>query len=127
MLIFVVGIQSTPVEVMEAATVDGASCRRITRVLIDDCQRLHRLALPDHRQFLQDVRPQRRADQGGPYARFMGQAVNSSQLLTLTIYNKSIATKELAKGQAMSVVLFIVLVVFSLIQVTMGKRREAEA
>ncbi len=57
----------------------------------------------------------------------MGQAVNSSQLLTLTIYSKSIATKELAKGQAMSVVLFIVLVVFSLIQVTMGKRREAEA
>lgn len=35
MLIFVVGIQSTPVEVMEAATVDGASYfRRITRVLI---------------------------------------------------------------------------------------------
>jgi len=35
MLIFVVGIQSTPVEVMEAATVDGASYfRRVTRVLI---------------------------------------------------------------------------------------------
>ena len=57
----------------------------------------------------------------------MGQVVNSSQLLTLTIYNKSITTKELAKGQAMSVVLFIVLVVFSLIQVTLGKRREVEA
>ena len=64
---------------------------------------------------------------GGPSARFMGQVVNSSQLLTLTIYNKSITTKELAKGQAMSVVLFVVLVVFSLIQVSLGKRREVEA
>jgi len=129
MLIFVAGIQSTPVEVMEAATVDGAGYfRRVTRVLIPMIANAFTVSL-----FLTIVNSFKMFDlnvaltNGGPSARFMGQVVNSSQLLTLTIYNKSITTKELAKGQAMSVVLFIVLVVFSLIQVTLGKRREVEA
>ena len=59
--------------------------------------------------------------------RFMGKIVKSSQLLALTIYNKSITTKELAKGQAMSVVFFLVLVAFSLLQVYLSKRKEVEA
>lgn len=129
MLIFVAGIQSTPLEVMEAATVDGANYfKRVTGVLIPMIANTFTVSL-----FLTIINSFKMFDlnvaltNGGPSARFMGQVVNSSQLLTLTIYNKSITTKELAKGQAMSVVLFIVLVIFSLIQVTIGKRREVEA
>jgi raffinose/stachyose/melibiose transport system permease protein len=129
MLIFVAGIQSTPLEVMEAATVDGASYfKRVTRILMPMIANAFTVSL-----FLTIVNSFKMFDlnvaltNGGPSARFMGQVVNSSQLLTLTIYNKSITTKELAKGQAMSVVLFVVLVVFSLIQVSLGKRREVEA
>ncbi len=129
LLIFVAGIQSTPLEVMEAATVDGASYfKRVTRILMPMIANAFTVSL-----FLTIVNSFKMFDlnvaltNGGPSARFMGQVVNSSQLLTLTIYNKSITTKELAKGQAMSVVLFVVLVVFSLIQVSLGKRREVEA
>ncbi len=129
MLIFVAGIQSTPQEVMEAATVDGAGYfRRITGVLIPMIANTFTISL-----FLTIINSFKMFDlnvaltNGGPSMRFMGQVVNSSQLLTLTIYNKSITTKELAKGQAMSVVLFLILVIFSLIQVSIGKRREVEA
>ncbi len=59
--------------------------------------------------------------------RYMGSVVKSSQLLALTIYNKSITSKELAKGQALSVVFFLMLVVFSLLQVYLSKKREVEA
>lgn len=129
MLIFVAGIQSTPQEVMEAAIVDGAGyLKRVTRILIPMIANAFTVSL-----FLTIVNSFKMFDlnvaltNGGPSARFMGQVVNSSQLLTLTIYNKSITTKELAKGQAMSVVLFVVLVVFSLIQVSISKRKEVEA
>lgn len=129
MLIFVAGIQSASVEVMEAATVDGASYfRRVRSVLIPMIANTFTVSL-----FLTTVNSFKMFDlnialtNGGPSARFMKQVVKSSQLLTLAIYNKSITTKDLAKGQAMSVVLFVVLVVFSLLQVTLSKRRELEA
>jgi raffinose/stachyose/melibiose transport system permease protein len=129
MLIFVAGIQSTPLEVMEAATVDGANYfKRVTRVLMPMIANAFTVSL-----FLTITNSFKMFDlnvaltNGGPSTRFMGEVVNSSQLLTLTIYNRSITTKELARGQAMSVVLFIVLVVFSLLQVTISKRKEVEA
>lgn len=129
MLIFVAGIQSTPLEVMEAATVDGAHyLRRVVSVLIPMIANTFTVSL-----FLTIINSFKMFDlnvaltNGGPSMRFMGSVVNSSQLLTLTIYNHSITTKELARGQAMSVVLFLALVVFSLLQVSISKRREVEA
>lgn len=129
MLIFVAGIQSTPLEVMEAATVDGASYpRRIVSVLIPMIANTFTVSL-----FLTIINSFKMFDlnvaltNGGPSMRFMGGVVNASQLLTLTIYNHSITTKELARGQAMSVVLFLLLVVFSLLQVSISKRKEVEA
>jgi raffinose/stachyose/melibiose transport system permease protein len=129
MLIFVAGIQSTPVEVMEAATVDGANYpQRVTRILIPMIANTFTVSL-----FLTITNSFKQFDMnlaltnGGPSMRFMGKVVKSSQLLALTIYNRSITTKELAKGQAMSVVFFVVLVIFSLMQVYLSKRREVEA
>ena len=63
---------------------------------------------------------------GGPSIRFMGSVIKSSSLLPLTIYNKSISSNQLAKGQAMSVVFFLVIALISLIQVTLNKRKEVE-
>jgi raffinose/stachyose/melibiose transport system permease protein len=129
MLIFVAGIQSTSQEVMEAATVDGASYpQRVTRILIPMIANTFTISL-----FLTITNSFKMFDlnvaltNGGPAMRFMGKIVKSSQLLALTIYNKSITTKELAKGQAMSVVFFLVLVAFSLLQVYLSKRKEVEA
>ncbi len=129
MLIFVAGIQSTSQEVMEAATVDGASYpQRVTRILIPMIANTFTISL-----FLTITNSFKMLDlnvaltNGGPAMRFMGKIVKSSQLLALTIYNKSITTKELAKGQAMSVVFFLVLVAFSLLQVYLSKRKEVEA
>ncbi len=129
MLIFVAGIQSTSQEVMEAATVDGASyVQRVFKILIPMIANTFTISL-----FLTITNSFKMFDlnvaltNGGPAMRFMGKIVKSSQLLALTIYNKSITTKELSKGQAMSVVFFLVLVVFSLIQVYLSKRKEVEA
>ena len=129
MLIFVAGIQSTSQEVMEAATVDGATYfQRVTRILIPMIANTFTISL-----FLTITNSFKMFDlnvaltNGGPAMRFMGQIVKSSQLLALIIYNKSITTKELAKGQAMSVVFFLVLVVFSLMQVYISKKKEVEA
>ncbi len=129
MLIFVAGIQSTPSEVMEAATVDGANYpQRVRKILVPMIANTFTVSL-----FLTITNSFKQFDMnlaltnGGPSMRFMGKVVKSSQLLALTIYNRSITTKELAKGQAMSVVFFIVLVVFSLLQVYLSKRREVEA
>ncbi len=129
MLIFVAGIQSTSQEVMEAATVDGASySQRVFRILIPMIANTFTISL-----FLTITNSFKMFDlnvaltNGGPAMRFMGKIVKSSQLLALTIYNKSITTKELAKGQAMSVVFFLVLVIFSLLQVYLSKKKEVEA
>lgn len=129
MLIFVAGIQSASVEVMEAATVDGANYyTRVTQVLMPMIANTFTVSL-----FLTITNSFKQFDlnlaltNGGPSMRFMGQIVKASQLLALTIYNKSITTKELAKGQAMSVVFFVVLVVFSLLQVSISKRKELDA
>lgn len=129
MLIFVAGIQSTSQEVMEAATVDGASyIQRVIKILIPMIASSFTISL-----FLTITNSFKAFDlnvaltNGGPSMRYMGSVVKSSQLLALTIYNKSITSKELAKGQALSVVFFLMLVVFSLLQVYLSKKREVEA
>jgi raffinose/stachyose/melibiose transport system permease protein len=129
MLIFVAGIQATSQEIMEAATVDGAGYfQRVSKILVPMIANTFTISL-----FLTVTNSFKMFDlnvaltNGGPAMRFMGKIVKSSQLLALTIYNKSITTKELAKGQAMSVVFFLVLVVFSLLQVYASKKREVEA
>ncbi len=129
MLIFVAGIQSTSQEVMEAATVDGANYyQRVTKILMPIIANTFTISL-----FLTITNSFKCFDlnvaltNGGPSMRYMGKVVKSSQLLALTIYNKAITSKELAKGQAMSVVFFLMLVVFSLIQVYFSKKKEVEA
>jgi raffinose/stachyose/melibiose transport system permease protein len=64
---------------------------------------------------------------GGPAMRFMGLAIRGSQLLAMDIYRTANQFNLMAQAQAKAVIFFIILVVFSLGQVYLNKRREVEA
>jgi raffinose/stachyose/melibiose transport system permease protein len=128
MMIYVASIQSVPTSVMEAASVDGASYfTRLRRVLIPMMANAFTISL-----FLTLTNSFKQFDMnftltnGGPSARFMGGAVKASQLLAMDIYNTANGSNKMAEAQAKSVVFFLVLVVFSLVQVYFNKRKEVE-
>jgi len=128
MMIYVASIQSVPTSVMEAASVDGASYfTRMRRVLIPMMANAFTISL-----FLTLTNSFKQFDMnftltnGGPSARFMGGAVKASQLLAMDIYNTANGSNKMAEAQAKSVVFFLVLVVFSLVQVYFNKRKEVE-
>lgn len=128
MIIFVAAIQGVSGEVLEAAKVDGASKLKITfKILIPMIAHAFTISMfliIKNSFMLFDMNLVLTG--GGPSIRFMGSVIKSSSLLPLTIYNKSISSNQLAKGQAMSVVFFIVIALISLIQVTLNKRKEVE-
>ncbi len=128
MLIFVAGIQGVSQEILESAAVDGAGYfTRVRKILMPMMQNAFTISLflvitTSFKQFEKNLT----LTNGGPATRFMGKVVQGGSLLPLTIYNESVSTNNLSKGQAMSVVFFFVLVVFSLLQVAVNKRRELE-
>ena len=64
---------------------------------------------------------------GGPVSIFMGKPVQASELLALNIYNTAFKYNNMAQGQAKAVIFFVVLTIFSVIQVTWNKSKEVEA
>jgi len=62
---------------------------------------------------------------GGPATRFLGVPVKASQLLAMNIFNTATAN-HMAEAQAKAVVLFIALLVVSLLQVSVNKKKEVE-
>ena len=64
---------------------------------------------------------------GGPVGIFMNKPVQSSELLALNIYQTAFKYNNMAQGQAKAVLFFIVLTVFSIIQVSYNKSKEVEA
>ena len=129
MMIYVAAIQAIPNSLMEAANVDGAGFfRRVRSVLIPMVANAFTITI-----FLTLTTSFKQYDlnfaltNGGPAMRFMGKAIKSSQLLAMDIFSTANSRNLLAEAQAKAVVFFIVLVVFSLIQVTINKRREVEA
>ena len=128
MMIYVASIQSVPTSVLEAASVDGASYfTRMRRVLIPMMANAFTISL-----FLTLTNSFKQFDMnftltnGGPSVRFMGGAVKASQLLAMDIYNTANGSNKMAEAQAKSVIFFLVLVVFSLVQVYFNKRKEVE-
>ncbi len=128
MVIYVAAIETIPQELLEAAQIDGASAFR----------RLRAITLPMTRQaftitiFLTLVNSFKQFDVnvsltgGGPSAMFMGQPIYGTQLLAMNIYNQGLKSDDMAGGQARAVVFFLVLVIVSVIQVSVNKRREIE-
>ena len=91
-----------------------------------DGQRLHHHAVPDIDQLLQGF-DLNFLTNGGPAMRFMAKPIRSSQLLAMDIYRTANQQNLMAQAQAKAVIFFIVLVIFSLTQVYLNKRKELEA
>lgn len=127
MLIFVAAIQSIPSSLMEAANVDGASYfSRVIHILMPMMANAFTISIfltltTSFKQFDMNLT----LTNGGPATRFMDTPIKASQLLAMNIFNTATANR-MAEAQAKAVVLFLALLVVSLIQVTVNKRKEVE-
>lgn len=127
MLIFVASIQGIPVSLLEAASVDGANyLTRIFKITIPMMANAFTISLfltltSSFKQFDMNLT----LTNGGPATRFLDTPVKASQLFAMNIFNTAGANR-MAEAQAKAVVLFVILVVVSLIQVSINKRKEVE-
>ena len=128
MMIYVASIQGISQQVMEAASVDGATYWvRVRKILIPLMANAFTISL-----FLTLTNSFKMFDvnvaltNGGPVTMFMSTPVQASELLALNIYNTAFKYSKMAQGQAKAVVFFVVLVVVSLVQVSINKRKEVE-
>ncbi|RKX93568.1 MAG: sugar ABC transporter permease [Spirochaetes bacterium] len=128
MMIYVAAIEGVPESLFEAATIDGAN----------EFQKFKNITVPMVAQaftitmFLTLVQSFKQFDvnvsltAGGPSAIFRGTPLFGTELLSLNIYNTAFVKNMLAEGQARAVVFFVVLVVISVIQVSINKKKEVE-
>ena len=129
MLIYVAAIQGISRSVMEAAEVDGAKYwTRITKIQIPLMANAFTISL-----FLTLTNSFKMYDvnvaltNGGPVTVFMGKPVQATELLALNIYQTAFKYNNMAQGQAKAVIFFVVLTIFSIIQVSYNKSKEVEA
>jgi raffinose/stachyose/melibiose transport system permease protein len=127
MLIYVASIQSIPASLMEAASVDGANFfSRVFHILMPMMANAFTISLfltltTSFKQFDMNLT----LTNGGPATRFLDVPVKASQLLAMNIFNTATANR-MAEAQAKAVVLFIALLVVSLLQVSVNKKKEVE-
>jgi raffinose/stachyose/melibiose transport system permease protein len=128
MVIYVAAIETIPQELIEASQIDGAGpMRRLRAITIPLIRQAFTVTLfltlvNSFKQF--DVNVSLTA--GGPSAIFAGQPIYGTQLLAMNIYNQGLKSDDMAGGQARAVVFFLVLVIVSVIQVAVNKRKEVE-
>jgi raffinose/stachyose/melibiose transport system permease protein len=127
MLIFIAAIQSIPASLMEAAKIDGAGyLRRVTKILVPMIANAFTISL-----FLTLTTSFKQYDmnftltRGGPATRFLDEPVKASQLLAMNIFDTA-QSNHMAEAQAKAVILFVALVVVSIAQVSINKRKEVE-
>ncbi|MCL1999401.1 MAG: sugar ABC transporter permease [Turicibacter sp.] len=128
MMIYVAAIQSAPAELLEASHIDGATyLQRLRHILLPLIAPAFTVSL-----FLTLVRSFQQFDvnfaltAGGPAGIFMDRALLTTEFLALNIFNTAFSFRELAQGQAKSVVFFLILVIAALVQVYFNKRKELE-
>ncbi len=118
MVIYVAGLNNISSEMLEAAEIDGATGFQLFRYVklpmirssITICT-----FMAISKAFMSfDVNLS--LTSGGPY--------KSTELLALKIYQTAFSNFEYGKGQAEAVVLFIIVAIISLIQVTSSKKKE---
>ena len=128
MMIYVAAIQSAPAELLEASHIDGATyLQRLRHILLPLIAPAFTVAL-----FLTLVRSFQQFDvnfaltAGGPSGIFMDRALLTTEFLALNIYHTAFAFRELAQGQAKSVIFFLLVTLTALVQVYHNKRKELE-
>jgi raffinose/stachyose/melibiose transport system permease protein len=128
MMIYLAALQSVPVELHEAAQIDGAGplhrLRFITMPMVAQAftVTMFLTLINSFKQF--DVNVSLTA--GGPSTMFNGQAIPGTQLLALNIYSTAFTGNNLAQGQARAFMFFLVLAVVSILQVRSNKKKEIE-
>lgn len=128
MMIYLAAIQGVPQELLEAGQIDGAGpTRRLFSIILPMVAQAITVTtfltlVNSFKQF--DVNVSLTA--GGPSVMFMDQAILGTQLLALNIYNTAFGASDLAQGQARAVLFFLVLVVISVVQVMVNKKKEVE-
>ncbi|MDO4284819.1 MAG: sugar ABC transporter permease [Eubacteriales bacterium] len=121
MVIYVAGLTNISSEMLEAAEIDGATGTQLFRYIklpmirssVTICT-----FMAISKAFMSfDVNLS--LTSGGPY--------KSTELLALKIYQTAFSNFEYGKGQAEAVVLFIIVAIVSLIQVSTSKKKEVQA
>jgi raffinose/stachyose/melibiose transport system permease protein len=128
MMIYIAALEGVPKSLFEAATIDGAN----------EFQKFKNITVPMVAQaftitmFLTLVQSFKQYDvnvsltAGGPSAMFMEQPLFGTEFLAMNIYNTAFVKNVLAEGQARAVIFFVVLVIVSIIQVNINKKKEVE-
>ncbi|GGF99978.1 carbohydrate ABC transporter permease [Paenibacillus abyssi] len=121
MVIYVAGLMSVPKDIMEAASIDGASAWRKLRTMVLP------LMIPSfivcvflslQRTFMvYDLNIS--LTEGGPFA--------STKMVSMHVYEKAFLSRDYGVGQAEAFVLFLLVATITLIQVYFSKKMEVEA
>lgn len=128
MMIYIAAIEGIPEELLEAAELDGANFferfRAVTVPMIAQAftVTLFLTLVNSFKQF--DVNVSLTA--GGPSTVFRGTPIFGTELLALNIYNTAFIANNMAEAQARAVIFFLVLVIVSIIQVRINKKKEIE-
>ena len=132
MIIYIAGLQNVPQDYVEAAKIDGATSGQILRkITIPSIMPTITICL-----FLTLTNSFKLFDQnlaltgGAPYASLEGttQLYGKTEMLALNIYNSFYQNKtSLGIGQAKAVIFFVLVVIISLVQLGITKKREVQA
>lgn len=128
MMIYVTGLQNVPMDILEAASVDGANgMTQLFKIKMPMIANTFTVCI-----FLTLVNSFKQFDlnlaitNGAPSRILAGKAVQSTEFLALNIYNTAISKNQYALGQTKAVVFFIILAIVSLTQVYLSKKKEVE-
>ena len=128
MMIYFAGLQNVPESLIESASLDGANWwHRMRAIIIPMIMPAFTVSLflTINNSFkIFDVNFSLTG--GGPSMLWEGQAIKSTEFITMNIYNTASVENQLARGQARAVILFLILVAISITQTTITKKREVE-
>ena len=129
MIIYIVGIQSVPEDILEASKIDGAG----------SSQTLFKITIPNVMPsvtictFLTLTNSFKLFDQnlaltaGRPIIQDAGAAIKSTEMLALNIYNSLYAsTSNRGLGQSKAVIFFIIVALISIVQLSVNRKRETQ-
>ncbi|MBN2221332.1 MAG: sugar ABC transporter permease [Vallitaleaceae bacterium] len=128
MMIYVAALLNVPQELIEASQIDGANyINRFRHITVPMIAQAFTIT-----SFLTLVNSFKQYDiivaltNGGPSDIFNGNIVNSTELLSMHIYNVAFKFNNMAEGQARAIIFFLVLSVVSIGQVYYNKKKEVE-
>lgn len=120
MVIYVAYIESVPIELIEAADIDGANpWQKFTKIISPLIFPAFTVSL-----FITLSNSFKLFDQNLTLTR--GAPGNTTQMIALNIYQTAYTENRMALGQAKAVILFIIIAVISIIQVYYNKKKEVE-